>query len=315
MKLLLILISIVHFSYAEKCEYNYFDNQNIVINTTDKFGCEYDNRDLKNFKQDNLDLVFNLDETEGSGLILKSFVNLEYRPFDEYKYSAPETDKVRFVMYIKTKKILAISHGVSLYMEEEGGITGVDAASYTIDIYKNYDGFLLKINLSKKVETTLHGMEGFYNGNSVKFLYKTKLALMKKINYLHISNKIILASFEKISKNKDNSFDIKDSSLNLNGLKNILKEIEVSKITLVNYNNIAYYLGKSGANKESAYILEKILEKFPNRTVAYYNLGDAYWGLGDKAKAKQAYKTYIKQMKESGKKKKIPNKVLELIKN
>ncbi|WP_324172522.1 tetratricopeptide repeat protein [Sulfurimonas sp.] len=314
MKFLLILISIVHFSYAEKCEYNYFDNQNIVINTTDKFGCEYDNRDLKNFRQNGLDLAFNLDETEDSGLILKSFVNSEYRPFDKYEYSAPETDKVRFVVYIKTKQIVAISHGVYSYIEEEGGITGIAAVFYTIDIYKNYNGFLLKINLSKKVETTLHGMEGFYNGNSVKFLYKTKLPLIKKINNLYISNKMILVSLENFSKNKDNSFDIKNSSLNLNGLKNILKEIKISKNTLVNYNNIAYYLEKAKAYPEAIYLLEKILEKYPNRTVAYINLGDAYWGLANKEKAKQAYSTYIKQMKEKGKERKIPKVVLERIK-
>lgn len=105
-------------------------------------------------------------------------------------------------------------------------------------------------------------------------------------------------------------------------LKNILTQTEIKMLfieqqltikTLLIYNDIAYYLQKSGANKESAYILEKILEKFPNRTVAYLNLGDAYWGLEDKVKAQKAYQTYIKQMKENGKEKKIPKVVLERV--
>ena len=79
-------------------------------------------------------------------------------------------------------------------------------------------------------------------------------------------------------------------------------------------NDIAFFLELTKNYNESIYLLEKILEKFPNRTVAYLNLGDAYWGLDDKTKAKEAYQTYIKQMKENGKEKKIPKVVLERVK-
>jgi len=87
----------------------------------------------------------------------------------------------------------------------------------------------------------------------------------------------------------------------------------IQKKTLTHYNNIAYYLQKAGANKEAIYLLEKILEKFPKRTVAYYNLGDAYWELGDKTKAIGAYQTYIEQMKVKGKSKKIPQIVKDRV--
>ena len=80
---------------------------------------------------------------------------------------------------------------------------------------------------------------------------------------------------------------------------------------LTTYNNIAYYLQKAGANKEAIYLLEKILQQYPKRTVAYYNLGDAYWAVGDKEKAKQVYRTYIKQMKAKGKEKRIPKIALQ----
>ena len=79
--------------------------------------------------------------------------------------------------------------------------------------------------------------------------------------------------------------------------------------TLITYNNIAYYLQKAGDNKEAVYLLEKIIAKFPNRTVAYYNLGDAYWVLGKKQKAINAYHTYIRQMQAKGLAKKIPKTV------
>ncbi len=70
---------------------------------------------------------------------------------------------------------------------------------------------------------------------------------------------------------------------------------------------------KQGQNKEAIYLLEKITAKFPNRTVAYYNLGDAYWALGDKKKAKKVYKIYIKQMKQKGKQKRIPKIIKDRI--
>jgi len=84
---------------------------------------------------------------------------------------------------------------------------------------------------------------------------------------------------------------------------------------LTQYNNIAYYLQQAGANEEAAYLLKKILKKFPKRTVAYINLGDAYWALGKKSKARKAYTTYIEQMCAKGLQKKIPKKVLKRVRN
>ena len=98
-----------------------------------------------------------------------------------------------------------------------------------------------------------------------------------------------------------------------NFLKIFLELYPFSSKTLTSYNNIAYYLQKAGANKEAAYLLEKIIQKFPNRTVAYYNLGDAYWALAEKQKAIKAYTTYVEQMCHKGLQKKIPNVVLERV--
>jgi tetratricopeptide (TPR) repeat protein len=93
----------------------------------------------------------------------------------------------------------------------------------------------------------------------------------------------------------------------------LFKKFPLSKYNCNQYNDIAYYLQQAGANQESAYLLEKIIEKFPDRTVAYFNLGDACYGLGDKTKAIKAYQTYIDQMKKKGWEKKIPKWVLERV--
>lgn len=94
---------------------------------------------------------------------------------------------------------------------------------------------------------------------------------------------------------------------------NLIKQLKVNEDNLVFFNDKAYFLEQSGLYEEAVYILEVIIKEFPNRTVAYLNLGDAYWGLGKKEEAKQAYKIYIEQMKAKNKESKIPSQVLERI--
>ncbi|MCW3788864.1 tetratricopeptide repeat protein [Plebeiibacterium sediminum] len=88
--------------------------------------------------------------------------------------------------------------------------------------------------------------------------------------------------------------------------------LTISNVSI--YNDIAYYLEQRKIYKESIYIIEKIILKFPNRTVAYINLGDAYWGLNENIKAKEAYNKYIELMKANGKEGKIPQRILDRVK-
>lgn len=135
-----------------------------------------------------------------------------------------------------------------------------------------------------------------------------------------------IASFNGFQ-NKNNKHSITDfynsiKSLHTNGnydelilkadiivLNQYVKNIPITD-ALVKYNNIAYYLEQSKLYKQAIFLLEKIITEFPNRTVAYINLGDAYWGLNKKSKANDAYKTYVAQMKVLNKESKIPKQVL-----
>jgi len=110
----------------------------------------------------------------------------------------------------------------------------------------------------------------------------------------------------------NNKFSKKKDKIKLKNFSGVLSinYLEIDKSSdLEKYNNMAYYLQKAGSNKEAIYLLKKILKKYPTRTVAHYNLADAYWALGEKKKAVASYKTYIKQMKEKGKTKRIPKVV------
>jgi len=87
-----------------------------------------------------------------------------------------------------------------------------------------------------------------------------------------------------------------------------------SKNYLKSHNNSAYYLERLNYFNEAIYILLPLIKEFPNRLVAYINLGDAYWGLNDTGNAKEAYQKYIELMKANGKGNKIPGRIWNRIK-
>ncbi|MBL3658883.1 tetratricopeptide repeat protein [Fulvivirga sediminis] len=91
----------------------------------------------------------------------------------------------------------------------------------------------------------------------------------------------------------------------------LLSNYPLKKETIGYYNDIAYYMEQLGAYDESVYLLNNIIDKYPERTVAYINLGDAYWGFGKKEEAREAYHIYVQKMKEAGKESKIPKVINE----
>jgi len=58
-------------------------------------------------------------------------------------------------------------------------------------------------------------------------------------------------------------------------------------------NNLGFVYYRQQRYAEAARWLENTLKIDPSRAVAYLNLGDAYFNAGDKARAKQAYTTYL----------------------
>lgn len=71
-------------------------------------------------------------------------------------------------------------------------------------------------------------------------------------------------------------------------------------------NDIAYYWQQAGYHREAIWLLEKILETEPNRTVAHLNLADSLWSEGNSTKAKEHYLTYIQSMRARKKDSLIP---------
>jgi len=110
---------------------------------------------------------------------------------------------------------------------------------------------------------------------------------------------------------KDQFRNNKISSLFVNKivLEFLVTNIGITDANTWMFNDIGYYLQKSRLNEDAIYILKKVIQKFPKRTVAYVNIADAYWELDEKIKAKEYYLKYVEQMHDKKLENKIPNVV------
>ncbi len=93
--------------------------------------------------------------------------------------------------------------------------------------------------------------------------------------------------------------------------KNWIDYVNITNQNLTKLNDFAYKL-ESINPSISINILQKILKKFPTRVVAYLNLADSYWAIGNEDLAKENYKKYVELMKFQKKDlRKIPKQVWE----
>lgn len=263
----------------------------------------YDTRVLNEFKANNFELDFSYEvnpkypnDIDYPDLVVRK-ANKDV--FKRYAFEGVKAE-VKYVYYSEEKGIVAILVGWRTLHKA----AGIDGEFYELNLFKLIANNSIEI---KKVS----GLDGYREGDKTDI--ETGYIIGKPISFMYKKENEIKKLVEKINILEELNYQIKNEmlKLNINTLQDILNEIKITKKTLVNYNDMAYYLEKINEYKTSTYLLEKILGKYPHRTVAYYNLGDSYWGLEDKEKAKEAYETYIKQMKEKGKEKKIPKKVLE----
>lgn len=96
-------------------------------------------------------------------------------------------------------------------------------------------------------------------------------------------------------------------------LRQVQDEQPLQRNNVTHYNNIAYHLEQNGHYATAVFLLRDILHQFPQRTVAYINLGDALWAMDRQADAIDAYQTYIRLMRESGREQRIPQRVFERV--
>ncbi|QDP85775.1 hypothetical protein FNJ88_09540 [Chryseobacterium sp. SNU WT5] len=141
--------------------------------------------------------------------------------------------------------------------------------------------------------------------------YNIEITKLKRNNLEHLLN--YDKKYRTAYKNKTLKFV---NTLGFDELAEMTYFIPITEANVNSYNDIAFYnsFTKDG-NNSSIFLLKKIIHQFPDRVVAYLNLGDSYWANENKEQAEIVYKKYIEIMKTQNKDlSKIPQRVFERIK-
>lgn len=75
-------------------------------------------------------------------------------------------------------------------------------------------------------------------------------------------------------------------------------------------NDLAFLFEQAGYYPEATALLKHVIQKHPDRVVAYLNLADAYWAQGKRAQAKGTYGQYYERMVAAQKQSRIPDRVM-----
>ena len=215
-------------------------------------------------------------------LLIKEGFDEEFYQLTEYKIKIDNSIEKNFIL----KEIKYIQNNY------------VNGYTYEIKVLKD-NGFMIEITTNTSL---------IYN---IFFTYEKNSIILKHILYRNIYQDNYMICGVNLDVNVNNKIVDIDLLDNEKVCYSDNEQIIIRTKTLQKYNDIAYYLQQAKANDEAIFLLENIIEKFPNRTVAYLNLADAYDGKNETEKAKINYEKYISLMKKSGKENKIPKKDLE----
>lgn len=119
--------------------------------------------------------------------------------------------------------------------------------------------------------------------------------------------------------NSNYLFEHRDIKAALAGLKPFvenyvpdwLADSSSEKILIPAINDYAFVLQSSGKNADALPFLQLVTRYQPTRTVAWLNIGDAYWAEGHMDDARKSYTEYVRQMTAAGMASKIPARALQ----
>jgi tetratricopeptide (TPR) repeat protein len=217
---------------------------------------------------------------------------------------------------ISTDVLMVGENNVELVYEMNGSVTKVKE-KYCLQILDN-ELFLIYKEIVKFNQNGIGANRLYLNFNNLKnYSFEGLQTIGENIEYFFNDENPIISIYSFDNKifgelkyynmNTEN-FYVSYPDLNSSN-EIIVKNVEEA-------NNLAFVLEGKKSYHQSIYILQAIIKQFPNRVVAYLNLADAYWGLGNIEEAKKYYEKYISLMKSQGKDlTKIPLRVYERIDN
>ncbi|SIO95010.1 tetratricopeptide repeat protein [Vibrio spartinae] len=244
-----------------------------------------------------------------------------------------EGDEI-YLFINKNKNYLLSFKGSNL--SEDGGMIFDNIVQSDMDRKRKI--FYIILNSNNENYKEIHHIkyiQGVWYIESTDYVINNNLNDYTKTFHCHVKQNIELKSYSRIhSAPNSDDYDKKctvvyyvESSLaefesrfndddsviylGVDRYKDLLIKFPLNNDSAAQYSSIASMLVRNKAYKEAIYLLNHIIDVYPSRTVAYINVGDAYWALEETNKAKNAYRTYIELMKKNGKESKIPKQVLE----
>lgn len=205
----------------------------------------------------------------------------------------------------------------SVFVLDQGSETNaVEYKSFVFkEILKKADDFTFALRDDSLENILGDGIDGNYEGLKKHYPYKDQKSILKALRLKNIESSIPKntdhkSCYDSILQSK------KRGALNLSCAVKMInngqpKVNEITAHSVQQYNDIGYYLIEGGMFSEAIGLLKLVVAAMPSRTVAYLNLGDAYWNQSDSISARINYSEYTGQMKASGKAVKIPKKVIE----
>ena len=126
----------------------------------------------------------------------------------------------------------------------------------------------------------------------------------KTADSLKLAHAIVMARL------KNDDYKAVRAYLNHERVKQLSKDSPIVDSNVTVYNDLGFALGESGDFELAYMILSEVESVSPHRVVLKLNIADVLWGT-DKVKAISYYKDYAALMREAGKERLIPKRVLE----
>ncbi len=191
--------------------------------------------------------------------------------------------------------------------------------------YRTYKMKNSKLVLVNRIDSIFKSNDQIATVNETRFINGREELVGRRLLPLmgSMASKKYFQELSKAYKTSLVHFKRKDIDRSISVLEKYFNDYEYTRIffndNLYNLylnimNDYAFFLEQAKKYRESIEILNFVIKTTPKRIVAFINLGDAYYGIGDTDNAKNSYQTYIDLMKKNGKQKRIPKRVYDRVK-
>lgn len=199
------------------------------------------------------------------------------------------------------------------WLVQHSGI-GVHGTQYETFVYtQKKPGLIIR---QTELSRSLSGYEGrLESGGRSHFWYSKRKIASAKILELEagkLIDSITLALSVVRDRLSDADVDAIKAYLSSERIQQLLVDFPVGRSTVVAYNDIGYALAFAGEEVEAYKIFKRVEDVAPGRVVLKLNIADVLWS-SDREQSTVYYKQYVSLMREAGKEKLIPLRVIDRI--